>query len=290
MYLLDFSFLGLCLMFCVTPSAADNTTLVATTLAQATTVSPDSVLLPASARTGLCTPSAPYNESLPNTFPLSNGGGTATEDPDPAVGRQHPGAASLVNGVRGSNHAARLSTSLLEVREHIVRKHNCLRSSVSPAASNMRQMEWNAEVAALTQTWADACQLNKTTPVRINSSQTDCSTIFKTTSRGMNWHKTIDLWFNQVHFYLYPGTVRGRDAGLYTQLVWAETYQVGCAWTYCLEFDHYVCSYCPGGNNRAGPPYIETSGASYPAAKPWSLSCRLVVIMMFLARLDQLGT
>lgn len=56
-----------------------------------------------------------------------------------------------------------------EIAEYIVRKHNCLRTKVSPVASNMLRMEWNHEAAVQAQEWATQCnythndELNRTT-------------------------------------------------------------------------------------------------------------------------------
>lgn len=46
------------------------------------------------------------------------------------------------------------------VANYTVRKHNCLRTRVSPSAGNMLMMEWSQEAADQAQNWADQCSYN----------------------------------------------------------------------------------------------------------------------------------
>ncbi|GAB5571598.1 cysteine-rich secretory protein 2 isoform X1 [Prionailurus iriomotensis] len=52
-----------------------------------------------------------------------------------------------------------LLTTQTQIQKEIVNKHNELRKSVSPPASNMLKMEWNRETAANAQKWANKCTL-----------------------------------------------------------------------------------------------------------------------------------
>ncbi|KAB1261161.1 Cysteine-rich secretory protein 3 [Camelus dromedarius] len=50
-----------------------------------------------------------------------------------------------------------LSTAHKEVQIKIVDKHNDLRRTVSPPASNMLKMQWDSKAAANAQNWANQC-------------------------------------------------------------------------------------------------------------------------------------
>lgn len=87
-----------------------------------------------------CTPATPYSVTDPKTFTLNY---DSTHTLLPQV------SASAQLTTTASNNA---------VADYIVAKHNCLRSSVSPSATDMRKMEWNSESQVLAQSWANNCQ------------------------------------------------------------------------------------------------------------------------------------
>ena len=86
---------------------------------------------------GFCTPLETVPESArPNLFQLTN---DTADDSVPVPSDQLD--------LLGSNGE--------EVKDYILRKHNCLRSKA--AASNMLMLQWNDTVAAQAQSWADTC-------------------------------------------------------------------------------------------------------------------------------------
>ena len=64
------------------------------------------------------------------------------------------------------------------------------------------------------------------------------------------------------------------DTGHYTQVVWADTYTVGCGFSGFLSYDgwynkYYVCNYGPGGNVIGGSTYTVGGACTRcPAAAP----------------------
>ncbi|CAO2607673.1 Cysteine-rich secretory protein 2 [Lemmus lemmus] len=54
---------------------------------------------------------------------------------------------------------AALMTNHAQVQKEIVNKHNELRRTVHPRASNMLKMEWSKEASANAQKWANKCTL-----------------------------------------------------------------------------------------------------------------------------------
>ncbi|XP_004414290.1 PREDICTED: cysteine-rich secretory protein 2 [Odobenus rosmarus divergens] len=118
-----------------------------------------------------------------------------------------------------------------QVQKEIVNKHNELRKSVSPPASNMLKMEWNQEAAANAQKWANKCTLEHSVPEDRKTST-------------------------------HPDRYK---------VVWYSSYQVGCGIAYCPNQEslkyYYVCQYCPAGNNvsKKNTPYQQgTPCASCP--------------------------
>lgn len=231
MYLLDFSVLGLGLMFGVTPSAAVATTRGQTTAARIITA----------ADLEYCTPTTtPYDAKNLTTYPLTN---TSAK-----VDRSPP---------------SQLDTTLPEVSAYIVKVHNCLRSLVWPAASNMLEMEWSAEAAVQAQGWADKClpghNPNGSADRTTESEGFGCGQNCASSSGNATWYEMVNAWYNdEASRYLYPGTAGPQASGHYTQLVWAESYQVGCGHKTCASGTNtFVCNYCPGGNYGDEIPYME---------------------------------
>lgn len=68
-------------------------------------------------------------------------------------------------------------------------------------------------------------------------------------------------WANEEKFYNYDKNTcrRGEQCGHYTQIVWAETTEVGCGVSSCIEGDErrdlWVCRYNPPGNYEGMRPY-----------------------------------
>ena len=73
------------------------------------------------------------------------------------------------------------------------------------------------------------------------------------------------IWASERYLYEYPSNVcTGRTCGHYTQMVWRETRNIGCAVQVCTTgnpsrsnapWEFWVCRYDPAGNNRGELPY-----------------------------------
>ncbi|XP_062043193.1 cysteine-rich secretory protein 3-like [Lepus europaeus] len=159
--------------------------------------------------------------------------------------------------------SAALSTSLIEVQQEIVNKHNDLRKSVNPPASNMLKMRWNSEAAANAQKWANQCkyQHSNREDRRINIS---CGENLFMSSGPTRWSQAVQTWYDEklnFDFGVGPKTPNA-VVGHYTQVVWFSSYNVGCGYAYCPNeyLKHFmVCQYCPPGNDasRLYLPYTE---------------------------------
>ncbi|KFP74139.1 Cysteine-rich secretory protein 2, partial [Acanthisitta chloris] len=146
-----------------------------------------------------------------------------------------------------------LSPSRADQQKLIVDRHNALRRSVQPTASNMMKMEWSPLAAKNAQKWANQCTLGHSPP---NQRTTDvlCGENLFMSSAPFSWSNVLQAWYDEKKNFKY-GTgakTKGAVIGHYTQLIWYNSYQVGCGVSYCPMSSYkyfYVCQYCPSGNN-----------------------------------------
>ncbi|KFV82319.1 Cysteine-rich secretory protein 2, partial [Struthio camelus australis] len=146
-----------------------------------------------------------------------------------------------------------LSTSKADQQKLIVEKHNALRRGVNPPASNMLKMEWSPEVAKNAEIWANKCTLSHS-PATMRKINVTCGENLFMSPDAFSWPSAIQYWYDEVKDFKYGtgATRRGAVVGHYTQLIWYNSYQIGCAVAYCPNSRYnyfYVCHYCPPGNN-----------------------------------------
>ena len=76
--------------------------------------------------------------------------------------------------------------------------------------------------------------------------------------------EAVTWWADEIRYYNYKKNTcrRGEDCGHYTQIVWANTTQVGCSVNTCFDkrndntqTDLWVCRYDPPGNIEGEKPY-----------------------------------
>lgn len=162
-------------------------------------------------------------------------------------------------------------------KQIIVDKHNYLRANVGnegtePTPSDMRYMTWDDGLAYSSLLYSQQCKWE-------HSLKSERRTlVFKYGVNGENlWSGSGELaiefdpndaitnWYNEQRWYFYyNGTCQsGHICEHYTQIVWAWTYKVGCAWSICPRMTnlpgrhllYFVCQYSPGGNIETVRPY-----------------------------------
>jgi len=183
-------------------------------------------------------------------------------------------------GPKCGNKVYNSAVSNAEIND-ILELHNSLRAKLArgeerrgqpgpqPPAANMRKLEWDDELALVAQRHADQCVFAH-----------DCSDcrqvdrfgvgqnlyIYKQTLQipDKNWTKAVVDWYDEVKFFSKNHVVPFKFStkiGHYSQLVWADTYKIGCGattyksgrWFSVL----YTCNYGPNGNFIAGEMYIK---------------------------------
>ncbi|CAH1179406.1 unnamed protein product [Phaedon cochleariae] len=163
--------------------------------------------------------------------------------------------------------------------EAIVDAHNTMRNKVAmgletrgnpgpqPPASNMRAVQWDKELALIAERWAaqcifanDICRDSNRYPVGQNIAK-GSSALNSDLSFIIDWYNNVDTFArNKVNnFQVKPSSALSQ----YTQLIWAETYQIGCArvafqrgsGSNVTYREHFICNYGPMGNIPRHPVY-----------------------------------
>ncbi|KAM4693659.1 cysteine-rich venom protein-like [Discoglossus pictus] len=149
-----------------------------------------------------------------------------------------------------------LATSNETVSEFIVELHNLMRSQVKPTATNMLKMTWSLEAARSATCWAKACITERSTVYNRAIPNFSCGDNVHMSSKLLSWQDVIEYFYSQVDNFEYgkgPKAV-GLETGQYTQVVWYNSFQLGCAFNVCnnkkVQYYVYVCHYCPGLNDK----------------------------------------
>jgi len=141
--------------------------------------------------------------------------------------------------------------------------HNCARKTVvDPAATPpIPLLSWSASVAQQAQVHADRCvwQHGDNTGLGQN--------IYAAAPQGQDQTDAASDWLTEQPFYNYAANscASGQQCGHYTQIVWRDTTQVGCAQTqgstgtpFGAQFPNWtfiVCDYSSPGNFVGERPY-----------------------------------
>ncbi|KDR14384.1 Venom allergen 3 [Zootermopsis nevadensis] len=172
-------------------------------------------------------------------------------------------------------------------KQTIVNAHNALRSNVAngletrgtpgpqPAAQNMRTITWDDELATVAQRWANQCTFQHDTCRSVGRFYVG-QNIYMSRTGGVtpngqqDWNAAVQAWYNEVTLFsknsINPFQFSS-STGHYSQVLWADTYKVGCgftAYTYSSTYygKLYVCNYGPGGNVVGGSSSMYKAGTA----------------------------
>ncbi|XP_063147517.1 cysteine-rich venom protein kaouthin-2-like [Candoia aspera] len=173
--------------------------------------------------------------------------------------------AAVLQQSSGNGHFAAESTSRIEKQKEIVDRHNYLRRTVNPKASNMLQMEWHSNAAKNAKSWADKCSFGHSPANLRTVEKLNCGENLFMSTHPHSWTAVLQSWHDEAKNFQHGIGPRPANAvtGHYTQMVWYNSYRVGCAAVKCPTSKfYYVCHYCPAGNivtsvampYKAGPP------------------------------------
>ncbi|XP_054830299.1 serotriflin-like [Eublepharis macularius] len=142
-----------------------------------------------------------------------------------------------------------------EDQKEIVDKLNEIRRNVKPSATNMLKVIWNETMAESAKKWADECKLTVSPDANRRFNRMMCSENIFYTNFPSTWTNAIEAWEKRKAYFNYGvgATDTSRSIASYTQLIWYNSYQVGCGIAYCpgdISYFYYVCQYCPPANRE----------------------------------------
>ncbi|XP_069731853.1 peptidase inhibitor 16 isoform X2 [Phaenicophaeus curvirostris] len=163
--------------------------------------------------------------------------------------------------------ALELSWSLSDEEKMIILDgHNKYRAQVSPPAMDMLKMSWDTELEAFAQAYAEKCIWDH------NKERGRRGENLFAMAPTLDLEFAVEDWNGEEKYYnLTTSTcVPGQMCGHYTQVVWANTHQIGCGAKFCEKIDGIetegmyllVCNYYPPGNMKGRKPYKEGPSCS----------------------------
>jgi len=139
----------------------------------------------------------------------------------------------------------------------ILEEHNQARDDV-----DVPRLEWSQELAQQAQEWAVHLAGERRMYHSTREQRNDTGENLWAGSAGYyGADAMIAAFVDERQYYrheTFPNvstTGRWSDVGHYTQIVWRETREVGCAVARNDEFDFLVCRYWPSGNIIGQPVY-----------------------------------
>lgn len=148
-----------------------------------------------------------------------------------------------------------------EQEELLVELHNYFRGQVSPSASAMLPLKWDPNLKVVAEGYAAKCIWNH------NPELEDTGENLYAGTGPLDLRTALEKWFLERLDYDFQNNSCDEDkmCGHYTQMVWADTHRVGCAFHLCdtmegLDWDRVsflVCNYYPAGNYEGVRPYVE---------------------------------
>jgi uncharacterized protein YkwD len=140
----------------------------------------------------------------------------------------------------------------------ILAAHNKYRSQVG-----IPPLKWSNKIAISAQTWANT--LAKMGKMQHSTSQARSGygeNLWMGTAGAFSFTQMVDGWGSEKKNFIpnktFPNvskTGNWADVGHYTQIVWKNTTEVGCALTQGGRNNYLVCQYNPPGNFQGQKPY-----------------------------------
>jgi pathogenesis-related protein 1 len=121
------------------------------------------------------------------------------------------------------------------------------------AQHGLPNLTWSSEMESLAQDWAD--QMTRTGKFDHRPNNRYGENLFWGRGRDYSGTYAIESWASEASGYNYANNSCQGVCGHYTQLVWKNTTQVGCAVGKVRDEVYWVCNYNPPGNYVGQKPY-----------------------------------
>ncbi|ELW70508.1 Glioma pathogenesis-related protein 1 [Tupaia chinensis] len=126
---------------------------------------------------------------------------------------------------------------------------------------------WDPELSRISKAWAKNCKFGHNPrlgpPHKLHPNFTSLGENIWTGSLSLfSVSSAIINWYKEIQYYDFRTRRCNKVCGHYTQVVWAQSYKVGCAVQFCPRVDgfeslsngaHFVCNYGPAGNYPTWP-------------------------------------
>jgi uncharacterized protein YkwD len=126
--------------------------------------------------------------------------------------------------------------------------HNAERARIS-----LPGLQWSESLAARAQDWANTLLERGQFVHRPNSPYGE--NLFDITGASASPLRVVDAWAAESRSYDYNSNRCRGVCGHYTQIVWRDTKEVGCAVARGRRREVWVCNYNPPGNWAGRRPY-----------------------------------
>jgi pathogenesis-related protein 1 len=146
----------------------------------------------------------------------------------------------------------------------ILNAHNAYRAKhCSPA------LTWSAQLAAGAQQWANACTKNAQGGFA-HSPQAFQGNYGENLAwgGGLSAKGAVDMWYSEIGQYNFAAPSWNNKVGHFTQLVWKNSTQLGCAVANCSGQRFWVCRYAPPGNWNVNQPGVLAANVPQLCAAP----------------------
>ncbi len=125
--------------------------------------------------------------------------------------------------------------------------HGAVRARVG-----MAPLTWSAPLAARSQEWADTLLARNQFVHRPHSTYGE--NLFEVHGAAASSAEVVDAWASESRNYDYSSNRCRGMCGHYTQIVWGDTKEVGCAVARGAGREVWVCDYDPPGNLAGSRP------------------------------------
>jgi uncharacterized protein YkwD len=172
-------------------------------------------------------------------------------------------AAARSNGSQGSHADTIIPDSIsigselsFQEARQLLRFHNKVRADVGVAP-----VTWSTKLAIYAQEWADHLSSTKCNlehrPGSGKWKQVHGENLFMGTAGYYCVTDAVSSWASEKKYYCGQplNSSNWHDSGHYTQIVWKQTTQMGCAKAECDGNMLVVCNYDPPGNYLGEKPY-----------------------------------
>jgi len=130
----------------------------------------------------------------------------------------------------------------------ILAAHNSVRAGIG-----VGPLKWSDRLAARAQDWANTLLAKKRFVHRTNSDSGE--NLFETRGATASPAQVVNSWASESQNYRYSSNRCRGVCGHYTQIVWRDTKEVGCAVARGGGREVWVCEYDPPGNWVGKTPY-----------------------------------